>query len=133
MRKTSFEEVCNVVLERMSTPGSEPFYKSLRDYKFKEYTAEESGNFHVEYASYHFFENLSKTYSIFVDIERLSNETRVYVGSTTCGEVACVVVHNDRDFDKTETEIISYSCEDILKERVLFAMYLFAKDIENHI
>jgi len=133
MRKTSFDDVCKVVLERVSTPESEPFYKSLGDYKIKEYTDKESGNFHVVYAAYHFFENLSKTYSIFVDIERLSNETRVHVSNTTCGEVAYVIVHNDRECNKTETETISYSCEDILKERVLFAMYLFAKDIENHI
>lgn len=132
MRKTSFEDVCQVVLERLSTPGSEPFYQSLGNYKIKEYTSED-GNFHVVYAAYHSFDNLSKTYSIFVDIERLSNETRVYVSSTTCGDVACVVVHNDRECYKTETDIMSYSCEDILKERVLFAMYLFAKDIENHI
>jgi 5'(3')-deoxyribonucleotidase len=126
MRKTSFEDVCRVVLERLSTPLSEPFYQSLGSYKFKEYIAEESGNFHVIYAAYHFFENLSKTYSIFVDIERLSGETRVYVSTTTCCVVARVVIYNSRECNKTETEIISCSCEDILKERVLFAMYLFA-------
>jgi 5'(3')-deoxyribonucleotidase len=121
------------VLERLSTPGSEPFYQSLGNYKIKEYTSESDGNFHVVYAAYHSFDNLSKTYSIFVDIEKLSNRTHVYVSTTTCSVVARVVIYNSRECNKTETEIVSCSCEDILKERVLFAMYLFAKDIESHI
>lgn len=133
MRKTSFEDVCRVVLERLSTPGSGPFYQSLKNYKVKEYTSEESGNFHVVYAAYHFFENLSKTYSIFVEVEKLTGKTRVYISTTTCDVVAYVDVYNDRECNKTETNIVSYLCEDILNERVLFAMYLFAKDIESHI